>query len=118
MRARVPLVLALILTLTTPLAAESPGGLGPRRAYLFKSLDSWALDLSVAIPMVQDPLSIARAQAVGVIASNPSRDHLRLLGMYAGDSDARVRQRVMLAAGRIGADGLKLALRGLNDKSP
>jgi cyclophilin family peptidyl-prolyl cis-trans isomerase/HEAT repeat protein len=110
--------LALILTLTTPLVAESPGGLGPRRAYLLKSLDAWALDLSVAIPMVQDPQRIARAQAVTVIASNPSRKSLRLLGMYAGDSDPRVRQRVMLAAGRLGRDGLKLALRGLSDRSP
>jgi cyclophilin family peptidyl-prolyl cis-trans isomerase/HEAT repeat protein len=68
--------------------------------------------------MRQDPYPSVRSQAAGVMASNADPKRLPLLARYMGDGDARVREQVMLAAGRMGEPGLSLALHGLGDAAP
>ena len=68
--------------------------------------------------MQQDPFASVRAQAVGVMASNVDTKRLPLLIRYMNDGDARVREQVMLAAGRMGQPGFRLAVRGLADSTP
>jgi cyclophilin family peptidyl-prolyl cis-trans isomerase/HEAT repeat protein len=68
--------------------------------------------------MQQDPFASVRAQAAGVMASNVDPKMLPLLTRYMNDGDARVREQVMLAAGRMGKPGLRLAVHGLADSTP
>ena len=68
--------------------------------------------------MQQDPFASVRAQAAGVMASNVDVKRLPLLIRYMNDGDARVRENVMLAAGRMGRPGLQLAIHGLADSTP
>lgn len=98
--------------------AQTPGSTASRRAFLWRALDSWSLPLSQAVAMRQDPYPSVRAQAAGVMASMVEAKRLLLLARYAADSEARVREQVMLAAGRMGEPGLNLALRGLGDATP
>jgi cyclophilin family peptidyl-prolyl cis-trans isomerase/HEAT repeat protein len=49
------------------------------------------------------------------MASNPDTGRRLLLGAYEVDRNPVVRLQVMLAAGRLGPEGLELALRGFDD---
>ena len=99
-------------------AAQSPGSTASRQAFLWRALDSWSLPISQAVIMQQDPFASVRTQAVGVMASNVDPKRLPLLNQYMNDGDARVREQVMLAAGRMGKPGLQLAVHGLADSTP
>jgi cyclophilin family peptidyl-prolyl cis-trans isomerase/HEAT repeat protein len=99
-------------------SAQSPASTASRQAYLWRALDSWSLPLSQAVAMQQDPYPSVRVQAAGVMASKVETTRLPLLARYMADSDARVRERVMLAAGRMGEPGFSLALVGLGDATP
>jgi len=109
--------------LVTPLlaaavvVAQTPGSTATRQVFLWRSLDSWLLPMSQAVAMQQDPFAAVRAQAAGVMASNVDPARLSLLTRYMGDGDARVREQVMLAAGRMGPQGLRLAVHGLADST-
>ena len=117
MRMMCPLLVAMWLGVA-PIAAQSPSGLSGRQAYLFEALDRWGADLSIAVIMHQDPYPEARLQMARVLASNPDPADLPLLRYYQTDTDSRVREQVMLAAGRLGKPALDLALQGLADPSP
>jgi len=99
-------------------AAQSPGSTASRQAFLWRALDSWSLPISQAVAMQQDPFASVRAQAAGVMASSVDPKRLPLLNRYMNDGDARVREQVMLAAGRMGQPGLRLAVHGLADSTP
>jgi cyclophilin family peptidyl-prolyl cis-trans isomerase/HEAT repeat protein len=98
--------------------AQSPGSTASRQAFLWRALDSWFLPISQAVMMQQDPFASVRAQAAGVMASNVDTKRLPLLIRYMNDGDARVREQVMLAAGRMGKPGFRLAVQGLADSTP
>jgi cyclophilin family peptidyl-prolyl cis-trans isomerase/HEAT repeat protein len=98
--------------------AQTPGSTASRQAFLLRALDSWSLHISQAVIMQQDPFASVRAQAAGVMASNVDPKRLPLLTRYMNDGDARVREQVMLAAGRMGKPGLQLAVYGLSDSTP
>jgi len=117
MRRREILGLVAILVAVAA-AARSPESTASRRAFLWRALDSWTLPISKAVIMQQDPFASVRAQAVGVMASNVDTKRLPLLIRYMNDGDARVREQVMLAAGRMGQSGFRLAVRGLADSTP
>ncbi len=107
----------ILIFLSIALGAQTPGGIDTRKVYLFRALDTWSLDLSIAVAMLKDPYPNVRMQAAGVLASNPDPEKLRLIQLYASDSDERVRHRAMLAAGRLGPAGLNVALQGVTDRS-
>jgi cyclophilin family peptidyl-prolyl cis-trans isomerase/HEAT repeat protein len=112
---------ALVVTLllvAVAAAAQTPGSTASRRAFLWRALDSWSLPISQAVMMQQDQFASVRAQAAGVMASNVDTKSLPLLIRYMNDGDARVRENVMLAAGRMGRPGLQLAIHGLADSTP
>ena len=111
-------ILAILMLATTLTAAQTPSAIGPRRVYLYRAIDSLDLELRMAVAMLADPFPAVRARAVQVLAANVDAAKLPLLNRYAMDNDPRVRERVMLAAGRLGPPGLDLALYGLNDKTP
>ena len=117
MRRRWVLLLTISLAAAV-VAAQSPGSTASRRAFLWRALDSWSLPISQAVMMQQDPFASVRAQAAGVMASNVDTKRLPLLIRYMNDGDARVREQVMLAAGRMGKPGLRLAVHGLADSTP
>ncbi len=117
MRLRGTLPLAAILVAVAA-AAQSPGRTASRQAFLWRALDSWSLPNSQAVMMQQDQFASVRAQAAGVLASNIDPKRLPLFVRYMNDGDARVRENVMLAAGRMGRPGLQLAIRGLADSTP
>ena len=85
---------------------------------LWSALDAWSLSVSKAVAMRVDPYPEVRVQAANVLASNIDTTGLKILTRYFGDGDARVREQVMLAAGRLGPTGLDLALAGLDDTIP
>ncbi|MCG6949926.1 MAG: peptidylprolyl isomerase [Acidobacteria bacterium] len=99
-------------------AAQAIRDTSSRRAFLWRALDGWLLPMSQASAMREDPFPTVRAQAAGVMASNVDPARIPLLARYMGDGDARVREQVMLAAGRIGPAGLELGLHGLRDVTP
>jgi cyclophilin family peptidyl-prolyl cis-trans isomerase/HEAT repeat protein len=107
-----------VLFAAAVVAAQTPGSTASRRAFLWRALDSWSLPISQAVIMQQDPFASVRAQAAGVMASNVDPERLPLLSRYMNDGDARVREQVMLAAGRMGKPGLRLAVHGLADSTP
>ena len=112
-------ILGLVAILVAVAAtAQSPGSTASRQAFLWRALDSWFLPISQAMMMQQDQFASVRAQAAGVLASNIDTRGLPLLVRYMGDGDARVRENVMLAAGRMGSPGLQLAIRGFSDSTP
>ena len=117
MRHRWALCLTILLAAAV-VAAQSPGATASRQAFLWRALDSWTLPISQAVAMQQDPFALVRAQAAGVMASNTDPKRLFLLNRYMNDGDARVREQVMLAAGRMGQPGLRLAVHGLADATP
>jgi cyclophilin family peptidyl-prolyl cis-trans isomerase/HEAT repeat protein len=108
----------MMLMIAVAAVAQSPGSTASRRAFLWRALDSWSLPISQAVMMQQDPFASVRAQAAGVMASNVDPKRLPLLIRYMNDGDARVREQVMLAAGRMGKPGLQLAVHGLADSTP
>ena len=87
-------------------------------AYLAAALDRWAVDVPIAVTMIEDPSPTVRARAVQVLGSTADASSIPLLRRYAADSDSAVRAEVMLAAGRLGPEGLDLAIGGLGDASP
>jgi cyclophilin family peptidyl-prolyl cis-trans isomerase len=101
-----------------PAAAQSPSTLAARQSYLFEALDRWGAERGPALVMLQDPYPESRVALARVLAANPSTARLPLLALYLEDSDPRVREQVMLAAGRLGRPGLELALRGLAAAPP
>lgn len=107
-----------LLSVAAVVAAQSPRGIESRQAYLSRELDRWAVSNSMWVAMLEDPHPAARAQALQVIASNVDPTRIPLANLYIGDSDPRVREQVMLAAGRLGPAGLNLALQGLRDRTP
>ena len=112
-------ILGLVAILVAVAAtAQSPGSTASRQAFLWRALDSWSLPISQAMMMQQDQFASVRAQAAGVLASNIDTRGLPLLVRYMADGDARVRENVMLAAGRMGSPGLQLAIRGFTDSTP
>ena len=117
MRHRWALCLTILLAAVV-VAAQSPESTASRRAFLWRALDSWSLPIPQAVMMQQDPFASVRAQAAGVMASNVDPKMLPLLTRYMNDGDARVREQVMLAAGRMGKPGLQLAVHGLADSTP
>jgi len=108
----------MMLMIAVVAAAQTPGSTASRQAFLWRALDSWFLPISQAVMMQQDPFASVRAQAAGVMASNVDPKRLPLLIRYMNDGDARVREQVMLAAGRMGKPGLQLAVHGLADSTP
>jgi cyclophilin family peptidyl-prolyl cis-trans isomerase/HEAT repeat protein len=107
-----------ILLIVAAAAAQSPDSAASRQAFLWRALDAWSLPISRAVAMQQDPYPSVRVQAAGIMASNVDPKRLRLLARYMEDGDARVREQVMLAAGRMGEPGLSLAVHGLGDAAP
>ncbi len=110
--------LLLLPAAVVALAAAAAGGLAERQAHLLAALDRWGLERRPAVALHQDQIPAVRALAATVVAANPHPDDLPLLGLYLEDHEPAVRERVMLAAGRLGAAGLELARRGLADRSP
>lgn len=109
-------ILALVVVLTAALAgAQKSGGTASRQAFLWRELDRWSLNISQAVVMREDPFASVRAQAVNVMASNVDPKRMMLFSHYLGDTDALVREQVMLTAGRLGERGLGLAVNGLDD---
>jgi cyclophilin family peptidyl-prolyl cis-trans isomerase/HEAT repeat protein len=117
MRRKRALFLTILLAVAVS-AAQSPGSTASRQAFLWRALDGWSLSISQAVMMQQDPFASVRAQAAGVMASNVDPQRLPLLTRYMNDGDARVREQVMLATGRMGRAGLQLAVYGLADSTP
>ncbi len=117
MNRRAALGVAMLLGAMTG-DAQSPGGSVSRQVYLWRALDGLSLPIPQAVVMQQDPFADVRAQAAWVMASNVDPARLPLLMRYMGDGEARVRERVMLAAGRMGPAGLDLAVLGLSDSTP
>ncbi|MEJ2580604.1 MAG: HEAT repeat domain-containing protein [Acidobacteriota bacterium] len=111
-------VLMCVLMAATVCAAQMIRDTSSRRAFLWRALDGWLLPMSQAAAMREDVFPTVRAQAAGVMASNVDPARIPLLARYMGDGDARVREQVMLAAGRIGPAGLELGLHGLRDVTP
>jgi cyclophilin family peptidyl-prolyl cis-trans isomerase/HEAT repeat protein len=92
--------------------------LTPRLAYLFQALDQRQVEPRLWLVFAKDPLPRTRLEAVRVLASVADPDTVRVLSEFSSDSDDRVRQLVMLAAGRTGAAATGLVTRGLADDSP
>lgn len=111
-------VVVLALSAAGFVVAQTSSGTKNQQIYLYRALDSWSLDLSMSMAMQQDQFPSVRARAVQVMASNPEAGRLILLGPYARDPDPRVREQVMLFAGRVGPSGLGMARQGLGDPSP
>ncbi len=111
-------LLAVVVMGATFVAAQTPVGIGSRQVYLYRAIDGWDLELSMAVAMLADPFPAVRAHAVQVLAANVDAGDLPLISRYMMDGDPRVREQVMLAAGRLGPSGLNLALHGLSDTSP
>ena len=47
-------------------AAQTPVGIGSRQVYLYRAIDGWDLELSMAVAMIADPFQAVRAHAVQV----------------------------------------------------
>ncbi|MFV2072838.1 MAG: peptidylprolyl isomerase [Thermoanaerobaculales bacterium] len=110
--------LVVLVVIAAVVAAQPPDRDASRREYLSRELDRWEVALGVWVRMLEDPYPLARARAVQVMASNMDDSRLSLLNRFAADADHRVREQVMLAAGRLGSPGLGLALHGLRDGFP
>jgi len=111
------LVTGFVLAATLA-AAQTPVGIASRRVFLYRAIDSWSLKTSIAVAMLADPYPSVRARAVQVLAAIVDADKAPLLARYATDNDPRVREKTMMAAGRLGPEGLNIALYGLKDSSP
>jgi len=111
-------LLAIVVMGATFVAAQTPVGIGSRQVFLYRAIDRWDLELSIAVAMLADPFPTVRAHAVQVLAANVDAGDLPLISRYMMDGDPRVREQAMLAAGRLGPPGLNLALHGLKDTSP
>jgi cyclophilin family peptidyl-prolyl cis-trans isomerase/HEAT repeat protein len=115
---RVRILLVLAIAAAGIVWAQTPSGAGaPQQIFLLRAFDAWFLPLPTAVTMLEVPLPTVRAQAVRVMASNPDTGRRRLLGAYVIDRNPVVRLQVMLAAGRLGPEGLELALRGFDDST-
>ena len=88
------------------------------QATLLEALDRGAVPDALWGGLMLDPESQVRVQAVRVLASNPGPGEVLRLEMLAQDRDPRVREAVMLTAGRIGAAAAALVGTALRDPSP
>ncbi len=111
-------ILVVVVLVATFVAAQTPIGIGTRKVFLYRAIDSWDLEMSLAVAMLADPFPAVRAHAVQVLAANVDAAKLSLISRYVMDGDPRVRVQAMLAVGRLGPPGLNLALYGLKDTSP
>ncbi len=111
-------ILVVVVLVATFVAAQTPIGIGARQVFLYRAIDSWDLEMSLAVGMLADPFPTVRAHAVQVLAANVDAAKLSLISRYVMDGDPRVRVQAMLAAGRLGPPGLNIALYGLKDTSP
>ncbi len=111
-------ILVVVVLVATFVAAQTPFGIGTRQVFLYRAIDSWDLEMSLAVAMIADPFPTVRAHAVQVLAANVDAAKLSLISRYVMDGDPRVRVQAMLAAGRLGPPGLNIALYGLKDASP
>ena len=96
------LLSTVVILMAVSAAAQSSESTASRQAFLWRSLDSWELNISQAVAMREDPFPSVRTKAVMVMASNVDAGRLPLFSLYMGDGDALVREQVMLAAGRMG----------------
>ncbi len=88
------------------------------QATLLEALDRGAVPASLWGGLLLDPESQVRVEAVRVVASNPGPGDVLRLSVLVRDRDPRVREAVMLAAGRIGAPAAALVGTALHDSSP
>ena len=98
--------------------AESGENLTKRKSVLFAANDFQGMTNSIGVALLQDPFPESRRLAARVLASDADPQRLRLLSEYAGDADAWTRYHAMVGAGRIGPEGITIALRGLKDSAP
>ena len=120
LRQTIPIVLLVTTVLTTaaPTAAQDPESFEARAEYLLRQMDSGLLPTPMLVSMLRDPFPESRILAIRVVASSGDPSQNALLAEFFRDQDFRVRYQVMVAAGRLGADGRDLALAGLRDPAP
>ena len=120
LRQTIPIVLLVSTVLTTaaPTAAQDPESFEARAEYLLRQMDSGLLPTPMLVSMLRDPFPESRILAIRVVASSGDPSQNNLLAEFFRDQDFRVRYQVMVAAGRLGADGRELALAGLRDPAP
>ncbi len=120
MRKIIPIVLLFVsvLAIADSAPAQDPESFEARAEYLLRRMDSGLLPTPMLVSMLKDPYSETRILAVRVVASSGDPSQSALLPEYFRDRDFRVRYEVMVAAGRLGADGRELALAGLRDEVP
>lgn len=100
------------------LTVAAGGGLEERLAYLYRQLDGRTVELRTMLRLSRDLHPEARVAAARALASLADPAHLQVVALYARDPSPAVREQAMLAAGRIGAGGLEIALAGLGDPAP
>jgi len=112
-------VLAVTITAAALIVgAQDPGSFEARAEFLLRRTDAGLLPTSMMVAMLEDPFPETRIFAIRAVASSADPSQRLLLWQYLGDRDFRVRYEVMIAAGRLGADGRELAFRGLGDGVP
>jgi len=111
-------LLCLVFLVVASLGLAQDTTLSGHTAYLYGALDSWWLDTSRAVGLLQDPYPEARALAARVLACNPDPNRLRLFREYLKDTNPWVRQAAMIGVGRLGPIGVEMALDGLDDRTP
>ncbi len=111
-------VLGAALALTVASGAAAQEGRALLRATLLEALDRGAVPDALWGGLLLDPESQVRVLAVRVLASNPGHGTVLRLAMLAQDRDPRVREVVMLTAGRFGSPAVELAGAALHDPSP
>jgi len=107
-----------ICTLTAIGAAAGGTGHDLLRATLLEALDRGEVPDALWGGLLRDPNPDSRIRAVAVLASTAAPSQLLRLTMLARDRDPRVREQVMLAAGRMGAPAAELVRSALHDPSP
>ena len=111
--------LAVAVTVTAfVVGAQDPGSFDARAEFLLRQTDAGLLPTSMMVAMLEDPFPETRIFAIRAVASSADPSQRLLLWQYLGDRDFRVRYEVMIAAGRLAADGQELAFRGLGDGTP
>ncbi|MCU0304803.1 MAG: peptidylprolyl isomerase [Thermoanaerobaculales bacterium] len=106
------------LALAVPTAAHDPSSVEARVEYLLRRMDAGVMPTPMLIAMLRDPYPETRVLALRAVAASADPGQAALLREYLRDPDLRVRYQVMIAAGRLGAAGRDLAVRGLGDAIP
>jgi len=112
------LLLLSVLAIAALAPAQDPESFEARAEYLLRRMDSGLLPTPMLVSMLSDPYPETRILAIRVVASSGDPSQTTLLPEYYRVQDFRVRYEVMVAAGRLGADGRGLALAGLGDPIP